>query len=183
MQTQISHLLHICSCHLHFKKTLRRYLQTGKVALVCCNMAKPDCIKYNCHTSSTPIEYFIRLLLTEAGRVLRAGQKWLGGRRLIGLWLHAQNQLVTCGEVAGYRCIGPGNVVIVIMMSAPSCSANVIPGSIAPVVEATEEVEALCVYIKVQDHHDEEVKQAEEQDTFTDALQSPSQHQPGHGRG
>lgn len=147
-------------------------------------MAGTDWIKYNCHTApSTSIEHFIRLLLTKARRVLRAGQQWFGGRRLIGHWLHAQHQLFTRGEVAGYRCIGPGNVVIVIMMSAPSCSANVIPGSIAPVVEATEEVEALCVYIKVQDHHDEEVEQAEEQDTFTDALQSPAQHQPGHGRG
>lgn len=68
-------------------------------------------------------------------------------------------------------------------MSAPCSTANVIPGSITPIVEATEEVEALRVHIKVQDHHDEEVEQAEEQDTFTDALQSPAQHQPGHGQG
>lgn len=122
-------------------------------------------------------------LLTQAGRVLRAWRQWLGRRRLIGLWLHAQHQLFTCGEVAGYRCVGPGNVVIVIMMSAPSCSAHVIPGSIAPVVEAAEEVKALRVDVKVQDHHDEEVEQAEEQDTFTDALQSPAQHQPSHGQG
>lgn len=69
------------------------------------------------------------------------------------------------------------------MMSAPHGAANVIPGSIAPVIEATEEVEALRVHVKVQDHHDEEVEEAEEQDTFTDALQSPAQHQPGHGQG
>lgn len=68
------------------------------------------------------------------------------------------------------------------MMSVPCCCA-VIPGSVATVVEAAEEVEALGVDVKVQDHHDEEVEQAEQQDTFTDALQSPAQHQPGHGRG
>lgn len=68
------------------------------------------------------------------------------------------------------------------MVSVPRCSA-VIPGAVASVVEATEEVEALGVDVEVEDHHDEEVKQAEQQDTFTDALQSPAQHQPGHGRG
>lgn len=68
-------------------------------------------------------------------------------------------------------------------MSAPRCSTNVIPGPVASVVEAAEEVEALRVDVEVQDHHDEEVEQAEQQDAFTDALQSPAQHQPGHGRG
>ena len=68
-------------------------------------------------------------------------------------------------------------------MSAPCCSTDVIPGSVASVVEAAEEVEALRVDVEVQDHHDEEVEQAEQQDAFTDALQSPAQHQPGHGRG
>ena len=69
------------------------------------------------------------------------------------------------------------------MMSVPCCSADVIPGAIAAIVETAEEVEALRVDVEVQDHHDEEVEQAEQQDTFTDALQSPAQHQPGHGRG
>lgn len=69
------------------------------------------------------------------------------------------------------------------MVSAPCRSAGVIPGSVAAVVEAAEEVEALRVDVEVQDHHDEEVEQAEQQDAFTDALQSPAQHQPGHGRG
>lgn len=68
-------------------------------------------------------------------------------------------------------------------MSVPCRSADVIPGSIAAVVEAAEDVKALRVDVEVQDHHDEEVEQAEQQDAFTDALQSPAQHQPGHGRG
>lgn len=68
------------------------------------------------------------------------------------------------------------------MVSVSRCSAA-IPGAVASVVEATEEVEALRVNVEVEDHHDEEVEQAEQQDTFTDALQSPAQHQPGHGRG
>lgn len=67
-------------------------------------------------------------------------------------------------------------------MSAPG-SAHVVPGSVAAVVEAAEEVEPLRVDVKVQNHHDEEVEQAEQQDTFADTLQSPAQHQPGHGRG
>lgn len=69
------------------------------------------------------------------------------------------------------------------MMSIPRSSADIIPGPVAAVVESAEEVEALRVDVKVQDHHDEEVEQAEQQDAFTDALQSPAQHQPGHGRG
>lgn len=69
------------------------------------------------------------------------------------------------------------------MMSAPCCSAHIIPGYVAPIVEAAEQVEALRVDVEVQDHHDEEVEQAEQQDAFADALQSPAQHQPGHGRG
>lgn len=68
------------------------------------------------------------------------------------------------------------------MMSAP-CPTNIAPGSVAAIVKATEEVEALRVHIEVQDHHDEEMEQAEQQHAFTDALQSPAQHQPGHGRG
>lgn len=67
-------------------------------------------------------------------------------------------------------------------MSIP-CGSAAIPGAIAAIVEATEEVEVLGVDVKVEDHHDEEVEQAEQQDTFTDALQSPAQHQPGHGQG
>lgn len=67
-------------------------------------------------------------------------------------------------------------------MSIPRGGAA-IPGAVAAVVEATEEVEVLGVDVKVEDHHDEEVEQAEQQDTFTDALQSPAQHQPGHGQG
>lgn len=65
-------------------------------------------------------------------------------------------------------------------MSVPCCCTT-IPGSIATVVEAAEEVEALGVDVEVQDHHDDEVEQAEQQHAFTDALQSPTQHQPGHG--
>lgn len=67
-------------------------------------------------------------------------------------------------------------------MPAPS-SADIVPGPVASIVEAAEEVEALRVDVKVQDHHDEEVEQAKQQDAFADALQSPAQHQPGHGRG
>lgn len=62
-------------------------------------------------------------------------------------------------------------------------AANVIPRAVASVVEATEKIEALGVDIEVQDHHDEEMEQAEQQHAFTDALQSPAHHQPGHGRG
>lgn len=58
-----------------------------------------------------------------------------------------------------------------------------IPGAVAAVVEAAEEVEVLGVDVKVEDHHDDEVEQAKQEDTFTDALQSPAQHQPGHGQG
>ena len=68
-------------------------------------------------------------------------------------------------------------------MSTPCRSTNIIPGSIAAVVETAEEIETLGVDVEVQDHHDDEVEQAEQQDAFTDALQSPAQHQPGHGRG
>lgn len=68
------------------------------------------------------------------------------------------------------------------MVSVPRCRA-VIPGTVAAVVEAAEEVEALGVDVEVQDHHDEEVEQAQQQDAFADAFQSPAQHQPGHGRG
>lgn len=68
------------------------------------------------------------------------------------------------------------------MVSGPRCRA-IIPGPVASVVEAAEEVEALGVDVKVQDHHDEEVEQAQQQDAFADAFQSPAQHQPGHGRG
>lgn len=69
------------------------------------------------------------------------------------------------------------------MMSTSCCSADVIPGPVAAVVKAAEEIKALRVDVKVQDHHDEEVEQAEQQDAFTNALQGPAQHQPGHGRG
>lgn len=68
------------------------------------------------------------------------------------------------------------------MVSVPRCCA-VVPGSVPAVVEAAKEVEALGVDVEVQDHHDEEVEQAQQQDAFTDAFQSPAQHQPGHGRG
>lgn len=68
------------------------------------------------------------------------------------------------------------------MVSGPRCRA-VVPGPVASVVEAAEEVEALGVDVEVQDHHDEEVEQAQQQDAFADAFQSPAQHQPGHGRG
>jgi len=68
------------------------------------------------------------------------------------------------------------------MVSTP-CSADITPGSIAAIVEAAEDVEALRVDVEVQDHHNEEMEQAEEQDGFADALQSAAQHQPGHGRG
>lgn len=67
-------------------------------------------------------------------------------------------------------------------MSVPRGVAA-IPGAVAAVVETTEEVKVLRVDVKVEDHHDEKVEQAEQQDTFTDALQSPAQHQPGHGQG
>lgn len=66
-------------------------------------------------------------------------------------------------------------------MPVPRRSTDVIPGPVASVVEAAEEVEPLRVDVEVQDHHDDEVEQAEQQDAFTDALQGPAQHQPGHG--
>lgn len=66
-------------------------------------------------------------------------------------------------------------------MTGPCCT--IIPGSVASIVEAAEEVKSLGVDVKVEDHHDEEVEQAEQQYSFTDALQSAAQHQPGHGRG
>lgn len=70
------------------------------------------------------------------------------------------------------------------MGSAPRRrSRAAVPGAVASVVEAAEEVEALGVDVEVQDHHDEEVEQAQQQHAFTDAFQSPAQHQPGHGRG
>lgn len=67
------------------------------------------------------------------------------------------------------------------MMSTPG-STNVVPGPISAVVEAAKEVETLRVHVKVQNHHNEEVEQAKQQDAFADTLQSPAQHQPGHGR-
>lgn len=69
------------------------------------------------------------------------------------------------------------------MMSAPCCSTNVISGAITAIIEAAEEVKSLRVDVKVQYHHNEEVEQTEQQDAFTNALQSPAQHKPGHGRG
>lgn len=69
------------------------------------------------------------------------------------------------------------------MGSAPRRRRTAVPGAVASVVEAAEEVEALGVDVEVQDHHDEEVEQAQQQHAFADAFQSPAQHQPGHGRG
>jgi len=125
----------------------------------------------------------VTLRLTEAGRDLGARRQRFGRRRPTGLGLRARHQLLPRGQVAGQRRVGPGQVVIVIMVAAPRRSADVTPGSVAAVVEAAEEVEALRVDVEVQDHHDEEVEQAEQQDAFADALQGPAQHQPGHGRG
>lgn len=68
------------------------------------------------------------------------------------------------------------------MVSSVSSAAAVIPRPVAAVVEAAEEVEALGVDVQVEDHHDDEVEQAEQQHAFTDPLQGTAQHQPGHGR-
>ncbi len=50
------------------------------------------------------------------------------------------------------------------------------------IVETAEDVEALAVDIEVEDHHDEEVHQAEQQHSLADPLQGPAQHQPAHGQ-
>lgn len=47
------------------------------------------------------------------------------------------------------------------MMPAHCRSTDIIPGSVAPVVEAAEEVKVLRVDVEVQDHHDEEVEHAQ----------------------
>lgn len=52
-----------------------------------------------------------------------------------------------------------------------------------PIVETAEDVKALAIDVKVEDHHDEEVHEAEQQHSLADPLQSAAQHQPAHCRG
>ena len=114
---------------------------------------------------------------TQARGDLRAGGHGLGGGRMVALGPPGGQQLVCGGQVATERSIGPGQVVVEVMAAgAPS-------RGIASVVQAAEDVETLGVDVEVEDHHDEEVDQAEEQDRLADALQGPSQHQPRHGGG
>lgn len=102
---------------------------------------------------------------------------------MITVRLRALHRLLASGEVAGGGGVRSGYVVVVEMVSARRRCCAGISGAVATVVEAAEEVEALGVDVEVEDHHDEEVEQAQQQDAFADAFQSPAQHQPGHGRG
>ena len=118
--------------------------------------------------------------LTQAGGHLWAWRYGLGrGRRVVGLRSAAGQQLVSGGQEVGEGGVGPGGVVVVVVVG-PGGTGGV--GATA-VVEAAEDVEALAVDVEVEDHHDDEVHQAQEQHALADPLQGPAQHQPGHGRG
>lgn len=93
---------------------------------------------------------------------------------MVSLGSYGGQQLVCGGQVAGVGGVGPAEVVVVVVSVA---------AGVAAVVEAAEDlVEALAVDVEVEDHHDDEVHQAEQQDSLADALQGPAQHQPSHGR-
>ena len=119
-------------------------------------------------------------LLTQARRDLRARRQRLG--RGFGAGCHG---FPGCQGAADQRAVGPGQVVEVKVVAARRrhrSAVVVAPGAVAAVVESAEEVEALRVHVKVEDHHDDEVQQAEQQHAFADAFQGTAQHQPGHGR-
>lgn len=81
--------------------------------------------------------------------------------------------MVSRSHVAGKRGVGPREIVVVGSSWAVSSPA---------VVEAAEDVKTLAVDIEVEDHHNEEVHQAEQQHSLADPLQGPAQHQPAHGQ-
>lgn len=120
--------------------------------------------------------------LTQARGHLWARRYGLGrGWRVVGLRSAAGKQLIGCGQEVGEGGVGPGGVVVVVVVGPSGVGARGVGD--ASVVEAAEDIEALAVDIEVEDHHDEEVHQAQEQHTLADPLQGPAQHQPGHGRG
>lgn len=96
----------------------------------------------------------------------------------IELRLAAEWQLFWGGYIAGKGGIGPGAGVVVVGMVRPAWRIGA-----AAIVETAEDVKALAVDVKVEDHHDEEVYEAEQQHSFADPLQSAAQHQPAHCRG
>lgn len=85
--------------------------------------------------------------------------------------------MVSCGQVACKGSVGPatGEVIVVVVGSSWAVRSTAI-------VEAAEDVETLAVDIKVEDHHNEEVHQAEQQHSLANPLQGPAQHQPAHGQ-
>lgn len=85
--------------------------------------------------------------------------------------------MVSCGQVACKGSVGPsaGEIIVVVVGSSWAVRSTAI-------VETAEDVEALGVDIEVEDHHDEEVHQAEQQHSLADPLQGPAQHQPAHGQ-
>lgn len=85
--------------------------------------------------------------------------------------------MVSCGQVTCKSSVGPatGEVIVVVVGSSWAVRSTAI-------VEAAEDVETLAVDIKVEDHHNEEVHQAEQQHSLANPLQGPAQHQPAHGQ-
>lgn len=96
---------------------------------------------------------------------------------MVRLWLGAGQKMVSCGQVACKGSVRPstGEVIIVVVRSSWAVRSTAI-------VEAAKDVETLAVDIEVEDHHDEEVHQAEQQHSLADPLQGPAQHQPAHGQ-
>ncbi len=96
---------------------------------------------------------------------------------MVGLWLGAGQKMVGCGQVVCKGSVGPsaGEIIVVVVGSSWVVRSTAI-------VETAEDVEALAVDIEVEDHHDEEVHQAEQQHSLADPLQGPAQHQPAHGQ-
>lgn len=82
--------------------------------------------------------------------------------------------MVGRSHVAGKGGVGPREIVVVVGSSWAVSSPAV--------VKAAEDVETLAVDIEVEDHHNEEVHQAEQQHSLADPLQGPAQHQPAHGQ-
>lgn len=96
--------------------------------------------------------------------------------RAVELRLAAGWQQLRGREIAREGGVGPGVVVVGMVRPARRVGA-------AAIVETAEDVKALAVDVKVEDHHDEEVHEAEQQHSLADPLQSTAQHQPAHCRG
>lgn len=84
--------------------------------------------------------------------------------------------MVSCGQVARKGSVGPSTGEIIVVVGSSGAVRS------TAIVEAAEDVETLAVDIEVEDHHDEEVHQAEQQHSLADPLQGPAQHQPAHGQ-